>query len=174
MKSFKTTVPTPTGFSNQQALLVLLILFPLGLMAIGSLAVLWLKQPSVVADTPSKPTATEPNQPQARTNSNSNSNSNDHNKTTPDPDLIALQEQRLNDLADAIFWRRHPSLQGVKLSGQTGDLAREWSRIRHCDAIVDDRFYRLHPHMRGRTIQPNQTELAASWQRLRDQVEGCS
>ena len=170
MKSFKTTVPTPTGFSNQQALLVLLILFPLGLMAIGSLAVLWLKQPSVVADTPSKPTATEPNQPQARTNSNSN----DHNKTTPDPDLIALQEQRLNDLADAIFWRRNPSLQGVKLSGQTGDLAREWSRIRHCDAIVDDRFYRLHPHMRGRTIQPNQTEPAASWQRLRDQVEGCS
>lgn len=166
MKRFKNNMKAAQGFSNQQAVLLLVILFPLGLISIGSLSILWLRQPSTDTQSPSKHENNKPDIPQA-------DNMRQHEYTTTPPQNKS-QEQRLNDLADEIFWRRHPSLRGEKLSQQTGDLAREWSQIRRCEAIVDDRFYRIYPHMRGRTIQATQTRMALTWQRLRDQVEGCS
>ena len=84
------------------------------------------------------------------------------------------EEITLNEIADEIFWRRYPQLAGKKLTQSTGDLAREWTQIRQCEAIVDYRFYRLYPDMRGRLIQPHQTEMISAWQRLRNQVDGCS
>jgi len=89
-------------------------------------------------------------------------------------DADSLKQSQLNEIADEIFWRRHPSLTGKKLSQQSGALAREWLEIRQCDAIVDYKFQQIYPHMRGRLIRENQIEMASVWRNLYDQTPGCS
>ncbi len=153
------------GFSNQQALLVLVLAFPLGLIGLGILASIGMsfsrpepqgkapatEAPSVPAP-PAEPIHRQPKQPVS---------------TSPAQDPI-------DALADEIFWRRHPSLRGVKLTNQQGELANEWAAIRRCEAIVDDRFYQHFPQMRGRTIEPGNTAMIQIWTAIRDQVPGCS
>ncbi len=41
-----------------------------------------------------------------------------------------LTKARIDDLADAVFYARHPELEGQKLADATGDLAAEWKSIR--------------------------------------------
>lgn len=87
--------------------------------------------------------------------------------------MHSSKDSQLNELADEIFWRRHPSLKGKKLTQQDGDLAREWMQIRDCEAIVDYKFYEIYPYMKGRLIQENQIEMVSTWQNLHDQTPGC-
>ena len=153
------------GFTNQQALLVLVLAFPLGLIGLGILVSIGMnlsrpepqgKAPATA--TPSVPAPlTEPIQRQPK-----------QPVSAPEP------QDPIDALADEIFWRRHPSLRGVKLSNQQGDLANEWAAIRRCEAIVDDRFYQRFPDMRGRTIQAGNTAMIRIWTAIRDQVPGCS
>ena len=153
------------GFSNQQALLVLVLAFPLGLIGLGILVSIGMnlsrpepqgKAPATA--TPSVPAPlTEPIHRQPK-----------QPVSAPEP------QDPIDALADEIFWRRHPSLRGVKLSNQQGDLANEWAAIRRCEAIVDDRFYQRFPDMRGRTIQAGNTAMIRIWTAIRDQVPGCS
>ena len=153
------------GFTNQQALLVLVLAFPLGLIGLGILVSIGMnlsrpepqgKAPATA--TPSVPAAlTEPIHRQPK-----------QPVSAPEP------QDPIDALADEIFWRRHPSLRGVKLSNQQGDLANEWAAIRRCEAIVDDRFYQRFPDMRGRTIQAGNTAMIRIWTAIRDQVPGCS
>ena len=84
-----------------------------------------------------------------------------------------LEDSQINELADKIFWRRHPYLKGKKLAGQNSQLAREWLRIRECEAIVDYQFYKIYPYMKGRLIQENQIEMSSTWKNLYDQNPGC-
>ncbi len=153
------------GFTNQQALLVLVLAFPLGLIGLGILVSIGMnlsrpepqgKAPATA--TPSVPAPlTEPIYRQPK-----------QPVSAPEP------QDPIDALADEIFWRRHPSLRGVKLSNQQGDLANEWAAIRRCEAIVDDRFYQRFPDMRGRTIQAGNTAMIRIWTAIRDQVPGCS
>ncbi len=153
------------GFTNQQALLVLVLAFPLGLIGLGILMSIGMnlsrQEPQGKApatETPSAPVS--PSEPIRR---------------QPRQPVSALQPQDpIDALADEIFWRRHPSLRGVKLTNQQGDLANEWAAIRRCEAIVDDRFYQRFPDMRGRTIQAGNTAMIRIWTAIRDQVPGCS
>ena len=155
------------GFTNQQALIVLLLAFPLGLIGLGILVSIGMnlsrpepqgKAPATATATPSVPAPlTEPIYRQPK-----------QPVSAPEP------QDPIDALADEIFWRRHPSLRGVKLSNQQGDLANEWAAIRRCEAIVDDRFYQRFPEMRGRTIEPGNTAMIQIWTAIRDQVPGCS
>ena len=86
----------------------------------------------------------------------------------------AQRQDPIDAVADEIFWRRHPSLRGLKLTNQQGELAKEWGEIRRCDAIVDYRFYKRFPHMRGQTIEAEDTAMIRIWTSLRDQIPGCS
>ena len=105
---------------------------------------------------------------------NPNSRDNPRTEFNSSRDAVPTEDERLNELADEIFWRRYPSLRGKKLTQSNGNLASEWKQIRQCEAIVDYRFYRIYPNMRGRLIQPNQKDMVSTWQRLRSQVLGCS
>ena len=153
------------GFSNQQALLVLVLAFPLGLIGLGILVSIGMnlsrQDPAgdvPIAKTPSAPSPlSEPIQQQH-----------------PQPVSASPAQDPIDALADEIFWRRHPSLRGVKLTNQQGELANEWAAIRRCEAIVDDRFYQRFPEMRGRTIEPGNTAMIQIWTAIRDQVPGCS
>ena len=153
------------GFSNQQALLVLVLAFPLGLIGLGILGSIGMnlsrQEPAgdvPIAKTPSVPSPlSEPIQQQH-----------------PQPVSASPAQDPIDVLADEIFWRRHPSLRGVKLTNQQGELANEWAAIRRCEAIVDDRFYQHFPQMRGRTIEPGNTAMIQIWTAIRDQVPGCS
>lgn len=145
--------------------MVLVLAFPLGLIGLGILVTIGMKMsrpaphgnapatetPSVPAPL-SEPIDRQPKQP----------------VSTPQP------QDPIDVLADEIFWRRHPSLRGVKLANQQGELANEWAAIRRCEAIVDDRFYRRFPDMRGRTIEAGNTAMIRIWTAIRDQVPGCS
>jgi len=91
----------------------------------------------------------------------------------PSQEIGSSEDSQLNELADEIFWRRHPSLKGKKLTQQNGNLAREWLKIRECEAIVDYEFYKIYPYMRGRMIQENQIEMSSTWKELYDQNPGC-
>ena len=166
MTSSEIKSTTQMGFSNQQALALLVIVFPLGLIGLGSIGVMLLKQPTL----PPKAASTQQAPiPMAPPNSDPLPNKNPRKQ-----ELANSQTQRLDDRADEIFWRRHPSLKGVKLTQQKGSLAREWAEIRRCEAVIDDRFYRIYPWMRGQTIRPDQQAMATAWQSLHDQEPGCS
>ena len=91
----------------------------------------------------------------------------------PSQEIGSSEDSQLNELADEIFWRRHPSLKGKKLTQQNGNLAREWLEIRECEAIIDYKFYKIYPYMRGRMIQKNQIEMSSIWKELYDQNPGC-
>ncbi len=82
-------------------------------------------------------------------------------------------ELSLDDLADEIFWRRHPSLNGQKLNPNNRNLAIEWARIRECDAVVDQKFYRIYPEMRGKIIDPSNQELVEVWKQIEGNVASC-
>lgn len=92
----------------------------------------------------------------------------------PSQEIGPSEDSQLNELADEIFWRRHPSLKGKKLTQQNGDLAREWLKIRECEAIVDYKFYKIYPYMKGRLIKENQVEMASRWKNLYDNTPGCT
>lgn len=164
------------GFSKQHALLALILVFPFGLISAGFAVVMLINR---------QETATQQTSPKIDTQFEKEQIGQSTFRAEPLPkDRISapepiqtspgLEERQLDDLADAIFWRRHPSLYGVKLSNQSGSLAREWQEIRRCDAVVDYRFYQAFPHMRGQTIAKDQTDLVAIWQNISNQVPGCS
>ena len=103
-----------------------------------------------------------------------------HNQTVvpisdgnPSQEIIPSEDSQLNELADEIFWRRHPSLKGKKLTQQNGNLAREWLKIRECEAIVDYEFYKIYPYRKGRLIEEDQVEIASRWKNLYDTTPGC-
>lgn len=156
----------PQGFSNQQALLVLVLVFPLGLIGLGLILSVGLNRPQTsVGDI--EPTVKTPSaapapriDPELRQRQQSGS--------------TAQRQDPIDAVADEIFWRRHPSLRGLKLTNQQGELAKEWGEIRRCDAIVDYRFYERFPHMRGQTIEADDTAMIRIWTSLRDQIPGCS
>ena len=104
-----------------------------------------------------------------------------HNQTVvpisdgnPSQEIGSSKDSQLNELADEIFWRRHPSLKGKKLTKQDGNLAREWLKIRECEAIVDHEFYKIYPYMKGRLIKDNQVKMVSKWRNLYDNTPGCS
>ena len=92
----------------------------------------------------------------------------------PSQEIGPSEDSQLNELADEIFWRRHPSLKGQKLTQQNDNLAREWLKIRECEAIVDYKFYKIYPYMKGRLIKENQVEMASRWKNLYDTTPGCA
>ena len=160
MKPFHTQ-----GFTNQQALLALVLAFPLGLIVIGILFTLGVNrsQPEHQAI---EPAAETPSAPLPRDEP--------VNQQREQPVRAPARQDPIDSLADQIFWRRHPSLQGLKLANQRGELAREWEEIRRCDAIVDHRFYQRFPQMRGRTIEAGNVAMVRAWTSIRAQVPGCS
>ena len=104
-----------------------------------------------------------------------------HNQTivpildgNPSQEIGPSEDSQLNELADEIFWRRHPSLKGKKLTQQNGNLDREWLKIRECEAIVDYEFYKIYPYMKGQLIKENQVEMASRWKSLYDTTPGCA
>lgn len=164
------------GLSKQHALLALILVFPLGLMSAGFAVLMLINRPETSTEQTPPNTETQPRRAQTERPTLVREPLPRENISPPMPNQAskAPESRQLDDLADAIFWRRHPALHGVKLSNQSGALAQEWQEIRRCDAVVDYRFYQTVPHMRGRTINTEQTELAALWQNIRTQVPGCS
>ncbi|MFL0791496.1 MAG: hypothetical protein AB8E87_14920 [Prochlorococcus sp.] len=145
-------------------MLLLVLAFPVGLLSLGILVSIGLNrlqpQPQAVDSTTGAPT--NPVTPAAPITRQPKKTASAYHPQDP-----------IDALADEIFWRRHPSLSGVKLTSQQGELAREWAKIRSCDAIVDHRFYEIFPDMRGRTIKSIDTAMVLSWTAIRDQVPGC-
>lgn len=164
------------GLTKQHALLALILAFPLGLMCAGLVVLMLINRPETSTGPTTPNTETQPEREPAERPTFDKEPLPKDKISSPVPNQASprLEEQQLDDLADAIFWRRHPSLYGVKLSNQSGALAREWEQIRRCDAVVDYRFYQAVPQMRGRTINTDQTELMALWQNIRSQVPGCA
>lgn len=164
------------GLTKQHALLALILAFPLGLMSAGFLVLTLINRPETSTGPIIPNTEPQPRREQAERPTVDNEPRPQEKISPPVPNQNSArsEDRQLDDLADAIFWRRHPSLYGVKLSNQSGALAREWQQIRRCDAVVDYRFYQAVPQMRGRTIHKDQTELVALWQNIRTQVPGCS
>ena len=150
------------GFTNQQAIVLLMLAFPVGLISLAIVIFIGLSQrqaQSLEQATKQTTRSSKPAQPVNR-----------------QPKQVASAPHPLDPidaLADEIFWRRHPSLRGLKLTNQQGELAAEWATIRHCEAIVNYRFYERFPHMRGRTIQTSFTGMIQIWTSIRDQVSGC-
>jgi len=83
-------------------------------------------------------------------------------------------EKQLDDIADKIFYDRHPDLQGKKLTTADTLLAQEWSQIRRCEAVVDYKFHQKHPKLGGRKILPQETGLAQEWWQIKQTVSGCN
>jgi hypothetical protein len=164
------------GLTKQHALLALILAFPLGLMSAGFVVLALINRPETGTEPTTPNTETQPGREQAErpTWDREPLPKDKISPPVPNPASTRSEDRQLDDLADAIFWRRHPSLYGVKLSNQSGALAREWQQIRRCEAIVDYRFYQVVPQMHGRTINKDQTELVVLWQNLRTQVPGCS
>ncbi|MEO1623082.1 MAG: serine/threonine-protein kinase, partial [Cyanobacteria bacterium J06632_3] len=59
------------------------------------------------------------------------------------------RSEKIDDMADAIFYRRHPELNGRAIRANETSLSREWASIRACDAIVDFIYYERHPERVG-------------------------
>ena len=95
-------------------------------------------------------------------------------KPPPEPVVKPpVKAQKLDDLADRIFYERHPELRGRKiLPGETA-LAQEWNRIRWCEAIVDYTFYERHPELRDRKILPGEKDLAREWLDIKKTINSC-
>jgi hypothetical protein len=150
------------GFTNQQAIVLLMLAFPVGLISLAIVIFIGLsqRQPQALEQATKQTTRfAKPAQPINR-----------------QPKQVASAphpRDPIDAIADEIFWRRHPSLRGLKLTNQQGELAAEWAAIRHCEAIVDYRFYERFPHMRGRTIQASFTGMIQIWTSIRNQVRGC-
>ena len=164
------------GLTKQHALLALILAFPLGLMSAGFVVLMLINRPETSTGPKTPNIEPQPRQQQAKGPIFDREPLPKDKLSAPVPNPASTRsvDKQLDDLADAIFWRRHPSLYGVKLSTQSGALAREWQQIRRCDAIVDYRFYQAVPQMRGRTIHKDQTALVELWQNIRTQVPGCS
>ena len=150
------------GFTNQQAIVLLMLAFPVGLISLAIVIFIELSQrqpQSLEQATKQTARSSKPAQPINR-----------------QPKQVASAphpRDPIDALADEIFWRRHPSLLGVMLTNQQGELAAEWAEIRHCEAIVDYRFYERFPHMRGLTIDTSFKGMTQIWTSIRDQVSGC-
>ena len=164
------------GLTKQHALLALILAFPLGLMSAGFVVLMLINRPETSTGPTTPNTEPQPRREQAERPTVDREPLPKEKISSPVPNQSSArsEDKQIDDLADAIFWRRHPSLSGVKLSNQSGALAREWQQIRRCDAVVDYRFYQAVPQMRGRTIHKDQTALVALWQNIRTQVPGCS
>lgn len=164
------------GLTKQHALLALILAFPLGLMSAGFVVLMLINRPETSTGPTTPNIEPQPRREQAESPTVDRAPLPKEKISSPVPNQSSARskDKQIDDLADAIFWRRHPSLYGVKLSNQSGALAREWQQIRRCDAVVDYRFYQAVPQMRGRTINKDQTELVALWQNIRTQVPGCS
>lgn len=164
------------GLTKQHALLALILAFPLGLMSAGFVVFTLINRPETSTGPTMPKIEPQPRREQAESPTVDRAPLPKEKISSPMPNQSSArsEDKEIDDLADAIFWRRHPSLYGVKLSNQSGALAREWQQIRRCDAVVDYRFYQAVPQMRGRTIHQDQTELVALWQNIRTQVPGCS
>ena len=164
------------GLTKQHALLALILAFPLGLMSAGFVVFTLINRPETSTGPTTQNTQPQPRreQPEKPTVDSEPLPKEKISPPMPNQNSARSEDRQLDDLADAIFWRRHPSLYGVKLSNQSGALAREWQQIRRCDAVVDYRFYQAVPQMRSRTINKDQTALVALWQNIRTQVPACS
>jgi len=94
----------------------------------------------------------------------------------PDPDSSnrKTRDEKIDDLADRIFYRRHPELRGRKIQPGEEALSREWNRIRQCEAIVDYRFYKRYPELNGRRIREGEERLAREWMQIKQTVSGCN
>jgi hypothetical protein len=84
------------------------------------------------------------------------------------------REQAIDNLADRIFYERHPELQGRKIQPHETALSQEWKQIRNCEAIADYIFYSRYPELQGRKIQPGETQLAREWLSIKRRVSGCN
>lgn len=84
------------------------------------------------------------------------------------------REKALDNLADQIFYKRHPELNGREIKPHETALIQEWKAIRNCEAIVDYRFYQKHPELQGQKIQEGETQLAQEWLSIKRRVPGCN
>ncbi|AFZ50006.1 hypothetical protein Dacsa_1311 [Dactylococcopsis salina PCC 8305] len=80
----------------------------------------------------------------------------------------------IDQLADQIFYERHPEFDGRKIQPHETAFIQEWKQIRNCEAIVDYKFYDRYPELRGKKIQPGQTRLAQEWLSIKRRVSGCN
>lgn len=108
----------------------------------------------------------------------SDSSSESTPKTTPTTSTsssidFSNPEKALDDLADRIFYDRHPELRGRKIKADEKALAQEWSQIRQCDAVVDYVFYQRHPELEGRKILTGEKDLSEEWLQIKSTVGGC-
>lgn len=164
------------GLSQQHVLMTLIFVLLLGLMSAGFAVVMLINrsETSALRTSPNADTQFGGEKIENSTFRAEPLTKDKISEPLPNRTSTGPEQRQLDDLADAIFRRRHPSLHGMKLSNQSGALAREWQEIRRCDAVVDYRFYQAFPQMRGQTIGKDQTDLVAIWQNIRNQVPGCS
>jgi hypothetical protein len=92
----------------------------------------------------------------------------------PSPTYININGQALDNMADKIFYEKHPELRGEKIGDEDTKLSLEWKQIRECDAIVDYIFYQRYPGLNGRKIESSETDLRTEWFNIRNGVSGCS
>jgi hypothetical protein len=96
-------------------------------------------------------------------------------KSSPSPVIVQTSNnQEIDQLADRIFYERHPELRGRKIQANETYLAQEWQTIRNCEAIVDYKFYQKHPELQGRKIRKSETTLAQEWLQIKRTVSGCN
>jgi hypothetical protein len=95
--------------------------------------------------------------------------------SAPSPNSSSVsREQQYDDMADRLFYEKHPELGGRKIQTSETHLVAEWNEIRRCDAVVDVLFYDRHPELGGRKIQRGESALAQEWLSIRDSVAGCN
>lgn len=85
----------------------------------------------------------------------------------------STDEKKIDDLADRIFYEKYPQLRGQKIRPEQTNLAREWQKIRACEATVDYLFYQRHPELNERKILPGEKDLSKEWSTIKRQVGGC-
>ncbi|MEO0767945.1 MAG: serine/threonine-protein kinase [Cyanobacteria bacterium J06649_4] len=83
------------------------------------------------------------------------------------------RSQQIDDMADVIFNRRHPELNGRSIRPGETNLSREWASIRACDAIVDFTYYERYPERAGQTISSSNISAQQDWLAIKNSVAGC-
>jgi serine/threonine protein kinase, bacterial len=86
---------------------------------------------------------------------------------------LSSEEQKIDDLADRIFYEKYPQLGWQKIRPEQTSLVREWQKIRACEATVDYLFYQRHPELNERKILPGERDLSKEWSTIKKQVSGC-
>ncbi len=81
--------------------------------------------------------------------------------------------QVLDNIADRIFYEKHPELNSRKIRPNETDLIQEWDQIRRCDAVVDSIFYQRHPELGGRKIRPDEHNFSREWIEISNNLRGC-